>query len=107
MHTLSTLEVNKERREALFNKFTLLAVNHSDHFQPGFAAFYLSAFPDTPHSNIPAGILQGCLPSSSLNNLTLAFVGGLYDYLSDPLEHHVDQTDNPKVTCYIINTVLG
>ena len=62
MHILSTLEADKERREAVFDKFTFLAVNNSDHFQPGFAAFYLSAFPDTIHSEIPAGILQGCLP---------------------------------------------
>jgi len=62
MHVLSTLEVDRERKDALFYKFTLLAVNNSDHFQPGFAACYLSAFPDTTHSEIPAGILQGCAP---------------------------------------------
>lgn len=62
MYVLSTLEVDSGRREALFDKFTLLAVNNSDHFQPGFAAFYLSAFPGTAQSNIPVGILQGCPP---------------------------------------------
>ena len=61
MHILSTLEIDSGRREAVFDKFTLLAVNNSDHFQPGFAAFYLSAFPDTTHFEIPVGILQGCL----------------------------------------------
>ncbi|XP_065912931.1 uncharacterized protein [Dysidea avara] len=80
LYVLSTFEIDVQRREALFNKFTVLAVNHSDHLQPGFAAFYLSAFPDTKYSNIPAGVLQG----------------GLLDYPSTPWEHHVDQTNNPK-----------
>lgn len=69
MHILSTLEVDKGRREAVFSKFTFLAVNNSDHFQPGFAAFYLSAFPDTIHYEIPMGIVQGACPNM-LHGLT-------------------------------------
>lgn len=34
---------------------------------------------------------------------TVGFVGGLYDYPSDPWEHEVDQTDNPKVINSVIN----
>jgi len=98
MYILSTFETDSGRRQAVFDKFTLLAVNKSDHFQPGFAAFYLSSFPNTTHFKIPAGILQGNLPRYyDVDFNRKYFTGGLYDYPLNPLEHHVDRSGNPKV----------
>ena len=69
LYVLSTFEMDAQRREALFNKFTALAVNHSDHLQPGFAAFYLSAFSNTKYSDIPAGVLQGKLNTAHYSQM--------------------------------------
>ena len=35
MYVLSILEEDPNRKKALFDKFTEVVVNHSDHFQPG------------------------------------------------------------------------
>lgn len=81
MYILSALEDDADRKKELMEKFTDVAVGNYDHLQPGFAAFYLSVFPNTTQHKIPQGILQG----------------GLFDYPAAPdWEHTVDQSTNPK-----------
>lgn len=67
-----------------------------------YAAFYLSAFPNTTHSSTPRGILQGTLQLFKVVRWCKYFffftLGGLYDYPPAPSwDHMVDQSSNPKV----------
>lgn len=81
MYSLSILEDEETVKEKLLKKFRQVAVDNADHVQPGFAAFFLSAFPNTTDYKIPQGVLQG----------------GLYDYPSAPdWDHYVDQSSNGK-----------
>ena len=77
---LSLLDKDSKHIDKLFKKFVGVASENYDHLQPGFAAFFLSAFPNTTQHKIPQGILQG----------------GLYDYPVAPdWDHSVDQSTNP------------
>jgi hypothetical protein len=83
VYVLALLEDDTDRKNDLFKRFTEIAVDNAYHFQPGFAAFYLSAFPNTTSRNVM--VAQGVLQ------------GGLYDYPSAPdWDHFVDQSNNPK-----------
>ena len=89
LYVLSMLEGSNDMKQALLEKFTKVAVDHADHLQPGyvscqwpkqcsthavitsigvftgrFAAFFLSAFPNTTDYKIPQGVLQGACMSS-------------------------------------------
>ena len=85
LYVLAVLDNDTHRRNDLMKKFTEVAVNGAFHFQPGysienffmkctcmtlyvctmwlclcrFAAFYLSAFPNTTAYMVPQGVLQG------------------------------------------------
>lgn len=79
IYILALLDTDTSRRSDLMKKFTEVAIDHSDHLQPGYvllsmyhnisvivftiltryAAFYLSAYPNTSSYTIPQGILQG------------------------------------------------
>lgn len=59
MYSLSILEDEETVKEKLLKKFRQVAVDNADHVQPGFAAFFLSAFPNTTDYKIPQGVLQG------------------------------------------------
>ncbi|CAI8030551.1 hypothetical protein GBAR_LOCUS17312 [Geodia barretti] len=81
VYVLAVLEDDESRKNDLLKRFTEIAVNNAFHFQPGFAAFYLSAFPNTSTYMVPQGVLQG----------------GLYDYPAAPdWDRYVDQSQNPK-----------
>ena len=122
IYILVLLDTDTSRRSDVMKKFTEVAIDHSDHLQPGYeyfrvcimvvsfstslkpryAAFYLSAFPNTTSYAIPQGILQGLkllpLTSVCLSFFTQFCSGGLYDYPSAPdWDHYVDQSNNPMV----------
>lgn len=82
LYILSVLEKEDQSKvKTLYSAFTKVAVDNSDHLQPGFAAFYLSAFPKTTQYNVPRGVLQG----------------GLFDYPSAPdWGRYVDLTNNTQ-----------
>ena len=87
IYVLVLLDTDTSRRSDVMKKFTEVAIDHSDHLQPGYeyfrvcimvvsfstslkpryAAFYLSAFPNTTSYAIPQGILQGLKLTVTLN----------------------------------------
>ena len=77
VYILAILDSDNDRRNDLLKRFIEIAVKNSFHFQSGyncysyilllhktyrFAAFYLSAFPNTSAYMIPQGVLQGAVP---------------------------------------------
>ena len=81
LYILSLLDKNDEHLNVLKDKFSEVVVKKYNHFQPGFASFYLSAITNATDYEVPQGILQG----------------GLYDYPEAPnWDHYVDQSNNPS-----------